>query len=247
MTSHVDEKPTPPMIGRRAIARGAAWSVPVVALAVAAPASAATSGGGGSCTPTAGSLLWRNQSLPRRAKNLFGTALQTSIAGVTLTVTASGDTGATNNGVPSSGPIGGATSLLLLHSENYVTNTTQTVTLTFSKPVQNLQLSLLDIDSSATTDRRGRVTTHWEDVLSVTPTPSSQAKGAGVQGTGTSAAPWRAINNNNVVSDNQTTGNVALSWAGPLTSVTIVYRQDGAQDGSPKVGIGDLSFRTVCP
>ena len=43
MTSHVDDKPTTPMVGRRAVARGAAWSVPVVALAVAAPASAATS------------------------------------------------------------------------------------------------------------------------------------------------------------------------------------------------------------
>jgi hypothetical protein len=247
MTSHVDEKPTP-LIGRRAITRGAAWSVPVVALAVAAPASAATSGGGGGCTPTSGTLVWRNQTLPRHARNLFGTALQTSLAGVTLTVSASGDTGADDNGIPSRGPIGGATSLLLLHSENYVDNTSQTVTLTFSQPVQNLQLSLLDVDSSATIGRHNRVTqSHWQDELSVTPAPSSQSRGSGVQGTGTSASPWRAVNNNNVVSDTQTTGNVALSWAGPLTSVTFTYRQDGDQDGSPKVGISDLSFRTVCP
>jgi hypothetical protein len=32
-----------------------------------------------------------------------------------------------------------------------------------------------------------------------------------------------------------------------LDTVTIVYSQDGKQDGSPEVGIGDLSFQTVCP
>jgi hypothetical protein len=244
MTSHVDETPSPPLIGRRAVARGAAWSVPVVALAVAAPASAAASHGGG-CTITTGSLVWKSQKLAHQQANLFAQALQTSVAAVTLTVTATGDTGAANNGVPSTGPIGGATSLLLLHSVNGKSNTTQTITLKFSAKVQNLQLTILDVDSSQTVSR-GSKTNHWQDKISILPAPSSQTRGSGVQGSGTSVAPWRAVSADNVVSDTQTTGNIRLSWAGALDTITIVYSQDGSQDGSPKVGIGDLSFQTVC-
>lgn len=241
MTSHVDDKPTTPMIGRRAVARGAAWSVPVVALAVAAPASAATSG----CHAQTGTLVWRNLS----SGSQLNKNLATTISGLTLRVTTTGDTGATDNGIRSTGPIGAATSLLLLHSQNDKSNTTQTITLKFSAKVQNLQFTLLDIDSSQTVTVKGHKTTitnHWQDKVSILPAPSGQTKGSTVQGSGTTAAPWRAITADTVVPDNSATGNVHLNWTQALDTVTIVYSQDGSQDGSPKVGIGDISFQTVC-
>jgi hypothetical protein len=241
MTSHVDEKPTTPLVGRRAVARGAAWSLPVVALAVAAPAQAATS----VCTVTTGKLAWTSQS----SGNLLGKVLTTTVSDVTVRVTATGDTGATDNGIRSSGPIGGAHSLLLLHSLNDKNNTSQTVTVKFSKPVQNVSFTFLDIDSSQTVTGKGKhqtITDHWQDKISILPAPSSQAKGSTVQGSGTVAAPWRATTPNTIVPDNGTTGNVTVSWSTTLDTVTIVYSQDGSQDGSPKVGISDISFQTVC-
>jgi hypothetical protein len=246
MTSHVDDKPTTPMVGRRAVARGAAWSIPVVALAVAAPASAATSTG---CKVVLGTVVWKN--LPATGHPVtqfkFGAPVTTSVGGLTLTVTASGDTAAANNGVVTTGPIGGATSLLLLHSQNGKNNTTQTITLKFSKKVQNLQFTLLDIDSSADLDKKGNITdSHWQDKVSILPAPSGQTLGTTVQGSGTVAAPWKAKTNNTVVADGQTTANVKLNWGAAMDTVTIVYSQTGSQDGSPKVGISDLSFQTVC-
>jgi hypothetical protein len=241
MTSHVDEKSTTPLVGRRAVARGAAWSLPVVALAVAAPANAATS----VCKATTGKLAWTTQS----QGNLLGKVLLTTVPGLTATVTATGDTGAANNGIRSTGPIGGANSLLLMHSQNGKNNTSQTITLKFSAKVQNLQFTLLDIDSSQDVSGHGHnqsVDDHWQDKVSVLPAPSSQIKGSTVQGSGTAAAPWRAITKNTVVPDNGTTANVTISWSTPLDTVVLVYSQDGTQDGSPKVGISDISFQTVC-
>jgi hypothetical protein len=241
MTSHVDEKPTTPLVGRRAVARGAAWSLPVVALAVAAPANAATS----VCHATTGKLAWTSQP----SGNLLGQILTTTVADVTVRVTATGDTSAPNNGIRSSGPIGGANSLLLLHSQNDKNNTTQTVTVKFSKPVQNVSFTFLDIDSSQTVTGKGKhetITNHWQDKVSILPAPSAQTKGSTVQGSGTTAAPWRAVTQDTVVADGGTTGNVTVSWSTTLDTITFVYSQDGTQDGSPKVGLSDISFQTVC-
>lgn len=237
MTPHVHDHENPRLIGRRAVTRGAAWSIPAVSLAVAAPAMAVSG-----CTPTTGLLVWKNLS----SGNQLGKVLSTTVNGLTLTVTAKGDTDADDNGIRSAGPIGGANSLLLLHSENDKNNTTQTITLKFSQQVQNLQFTLLDIDSSRDSFF-GKVTNHWQDKISIQPAPSGQTKGSTVQGSGTTTAPWRAIDQDTPVPDNSTTGNVRLNWTTALDTVTIVYSQDGKQDGSPKVGIGDLSFQTVCP
>ena len=237
MTPHVHDHDHERLIGRRAVTRGVAWSIPVVSLAVAAPAMAVSG-----CTPKTGVLVWKNLS----SGNQLGKTLVTTVPGLTLVVSATGDTDATDNGIRSTGPIGGATSLLLLHSENDKNNTTQTITLKFSQKVQNLQLTLLDIDSSRDSFF-GKTTNHWQDKISILPAPTGQTKGSTVQGSGTTAAPWRAIDQDTPVPDGSTTGNVQLSWTTALDTVTIVYAQDGKQDGSPKVGIGDLSFQTVCP
>ena len=54
MTIDQDVRPSAPrQVGRRAVARGAAWSIPVVSLAVAAPAMAASG-----CKLTTGLLSW---------------------------------------------------------------------------------------------------------------------------------------------------------------------------------------------
>jgi hypothetical protein len=232
MTPHLDDREEARLIGRRAVTRGVAWSIPVVSMAVAAPAMAVSG-----CTLKTGKLAWTSQS----SGELLGKTLVTTASGVTATVIATGDTEADQNGVRSSGPIGGASSLLLLHSENHVRNTSQTITLKFSQQVQNLSFTFLDIDSS-----RSGSSNHWQDKIWVLPTPSGQTKGSTVQGSGTQTSPWRATTTDTPVPDAGTSGNVVVSWAAPLDTVTIVYSQDGSQDGSPKVGISDITFQSVC-
>jgi hypothetical protein len=231
-----DVTPARTQVGRRSLTRGAAWSVPVVALAMAAPANAATSG----CKNTTGTLSWK--TIKPVGKVQTGKTLATTLGGVTANVTTTGDTGATDNGINTTGPIGGSGSLILFHSENDNSDTSQTITITFSAQVSNVSLSLLDIDSSQ--DKTFfNTTNHWQDLVSVSPAPSTAAKGSTVMGSGTTGSPYRATTKNTTVPDGSATGNVDLTFAGPLKTITVVYSQDGSQDGSPKMGISDISFQ----
>jgi hypothetical protein len=230
MTSHVDDKPTTPMVGRRAVARGAAWSVPVVALAMAAPASAATST---SCTT--GVLSWNGFS---SGSNQTGKLLATTVPNLTVMVGISGDTGADNNGQVTSTTTGGLSKVLRFYDLNNKSNTSQTVTLTFSKPVRNLQFSLLDVDSALS-----KRSTAYEDLVIINTAGWTGTKHSNVTGSGTAAAPYRAVNTNSPVDGSSNASNVDLSWAGPLSSISFTYKQDGSVDGDPFIGISDLSFQ----
>ncbi len=143
MTTRLDQRPGEPrQVGRRAVTRGAAWSIPVVSLAVAAPAMAASG-----CKMTTGQLSW---DVFNDNSNQTGHALATTGGtGVTITVSLSGDTGASGNGESPARRTGG-----LSRCSASTTRTTrqhpQIVTLTFSKPIQNLSFSLLDVDSQKT-------------------------------------------------------------------------------------------------
>jgi hypothetical protein len=230
MTSHVDEKPTSPMISRRAVARGAAWSVPVVALAVAAPASASASH-----TPTCvtGLLDWDSFKNGSTQTGLNLTPGGTT--GVTLRVTTSGDTGAAGNGQVTKTETGGKSSVLRFYDVNNKKNTSQTVTITFSKTVRNVQFSLLDVDSS---------TGNYEDLVQiVSPTTYTGTVHSNVTGAGTKAKPYRAKNTNSPIDGSSANSNVDLSFVGPLTSISFIYGQDGTVGGDPFIGISDISFQ----
>src|SRR3954453_10331843 len=71
MTTDQDVRPRAPrQVGRRAVTRGAAWSIPVVSLAVAAPAMAASG-----CTPVTGVLSWDQfASGTKQTGNVLATA-----------------------------------------------------------------------------------------------------------------------------------------------------------------------------
>jgi hypothetical protein len=230
MTSHVDEKSTPPMIGRRAITRGAAWSVPVVALAVAAPAAAATS-----TNCTMGTLSW--DTLRNGATGL-GTFV-TTINGLTATISATGATGATNNARVTKTDTGGLSRVLRFYDLDNVANTSQTITITFNKQVRNLSFSFLDVDSAISGGNRS-----YEDLVWITnPTTWSGTVHKNVIGSGTSAAPYRAKNTNSPVDGDSADSNVDLTFVGPLTTVSFVYGQDGSVNGDPFIGISDLTFQ----
>ena len=119
--------------------RGAAWSI---------PSWLGHGRAGGRFrleTDKGGVLSW---DMLRQRRNQTGKVLVTTgNTGVTVTVTASGATSAANNGDVTSTPPAVCPRCMRFYDLNNVNNTSQTVTITFSKPVQNLSFSLLDVDS----------------------------------------------------------------------------------------------------
>lgn len=231
MNTQLDER-APRQVGRRAVARGAAWSIPVVSMAIAAPAMAASG-----CKLTTGLLSW---DVFADGSNQTGHALATSGGtGVTVTVSLSGATGAQNNGNVTSTSTGSDSKVIRFYDQNNVANTSQTITLTFNKPVQNLSFSLLDVDSAQQQGRQAG----YEDLVVVNTTGFTATKHSNVKGSGTAAAPFRAVSTNSPVAGSNADSNVDLAWTGPISAVSFTYAQDGSVDGTPFIGISDLAFQ----
>ena len=231
MTTQQDVRPTAPkQVGRRAVARGAAWSIPVVSLAMAAPAMAVSG-----CKMTTGALSW---DVFGNGTKQTGKALATTLTGVTVTVSVSGDTGAADNGEVTSTTTGGLSKVLRFYDLNNKKNTSQTVTLTFSKPVQNLSFSLLDVDSQSGTPLNA-----YEDLVVINTAGGTAHKHSNVKGSGTAADPYRGKTTNSPVAGTSADSNVDLSWTGPVSSVSFTYKQDGTVNGTPFIGISDLTFQ----
>lgn len=233
MSPHVHDTSEAPTIGRRAVTRGAVWSVPVVTLAMAAPAAAATSG----CTVQLGKLDW---DLFANGTNQLDKPLTTTIAGVTVTVTVTGDYAA-DNGVVTSTSTGGQSKVMRFYDLENKVGTSQTITVTFSKPVQNVSFSLLDVDSQAS-----RPTNAYEDLVTVLTPGWIGVKHSNVKGSGTAADPYRAKTTDSPTDGSSNASNVDLTWASKLTTVSFKYAQDGKVSGGPFIGISDILFQTTC-
>jgi hypothetical protein len=232
MTSNLDE-PISHAPSRRAVTRGAAWSVPVVALAVAAPASAATSG----CHVLTGKLDW---DLFSNGSTQLGKVLTTTVSGVTVTITVTGEY-ATGNGTVTSTATGGQSKVLRFYDRENRSNTSQTVLITFSKPVQNVQFSVLDVDSQTSSP-----TNAYEDLVVVNTPGWTGSKHSNVRGSGTAKDPYRGKTTNSPVAGSSNASNVDLGWSGALSAVSFTYAQDGKVGGGPFIGISDIYFQTVC-
>ncbi len=220
---------------RRTLVRGAAWSVPVVALAAAAPAFAASP-----CDPlTNRTLDWdgANTTYSRAADRRSATAIyDPDLAGpipsltMNLTTAYNGNTrpgteaGSTANSLAIQAQVGGlgVSGMALEQSTTSATGQGRAdrgaYTLTFSRPVSNLQFTVTDIDSLAGD--------FW-DVLEPSAGYSVVSRGSNVasdfNGPG-GTQRFYSVNNNTLV-DNTTGsgGNVTLRYAGPISSVTLTY------------------------
>lgn len=236
MTSHVDDNSSAPGarkgVGRRTITRGAAWSVPVIAVAVAAPAAANTSGGG--CLT--GKLDWDSCS---GRTGLDKTLITAGGTGVTVMVTVGGDTSHSGNGAVTGTTTGGQSKVMRFYDENGVKNTSQTVTITFSSEVQNVSFSLLDVDSAIS----GRTREYEDEVRIISPASWSGSTHSNVTGSGTSNDPYRAVDTDSPVDGSSSKSNVDLTFAGPLTQIVFTYAQNGTVYGDPYIGISDIYFQ----
>lgn len=209
---------------RRAVIRAAAWSVPVIAVAAPAPVFAASN-----CVPV--TLAFDAYPVGTQVPN--GTSQSLGQTSVQL-----------NYSGPSAGTANNATIYATTSSSKelrfYDANTpstSQTITFTFSRPVTNLTLSIIDIDQS----------TNYDDRIVVNTGGFSYTRGASVRGIGTSGDPFRS-STGTAVADGSAAATLALTWAAAVSFVSVTYQQGGGTTtGSPHIGIKSAAFTpTFC-
>lgn len=252
---------------RRAVVAGLAWSTPVVAASLAAPAFATSP----RCLVTT-TATWNNTSRYVRSSSTTGVYTFPDpdgtgpLQGMTLTVSTSlgsntrtGNQGATvddNLRVLGGATIGGATSPLVLHQAprdpskkaNDLSGANKSVTtFTFSRQVTSLSFTITDIDSTSN-DFWDAVAVESSTAYTGTKTSSTQ-----VTGSGTVTNPWQAANNNLPVPDSSTAGNVKVTFSAPLTKFAIHYwnrtnLSSPTIDGDQRIFISNLQLTyNACP
>lgn len=222
---------------RRTLVRSAAWSVPAVAVAATAPAFAA------SYCPTV-TLNWADYT----AGSVFTSG---TVGGVTVTLSVTGGTAAANNRTISNVATGAQANNLRFYSERF--SSSQTATFSFSRGGQplnviNLNFAFLDIDSGNTWADRVSVGTSGFSPTIVNPT---YVIGAGATtGSTSTTGPFRAANANTSPDTQGTSpnGNVTVSWAAAVSSVSFTYSQGVTPGASsaPFIGISSMSFQPNC-
>lgn len=211
-----------PGANRRAVVRGAAWTLPVVAVATAAPAFAVSS---------CGQVLdWDSFT------SGMAPPLTTTVSGVNITRSYAPIAGGVvnpSNDFVLNGPRGGVSEKALAFAvNNPTTGRGLALTFNFSPAVYDLQFSIFDID---------RLTGGWQD--RVTPSAGYSVVGtAGGNVVAQGGTTFTATTNNNLP-DTSSAGNVTLKYSGSVSSITLSYvcgNTDGA--GNMAVFISDLTF-----
>lgn len=254
---------------RRNVVRTAAWTVPVVAAAVGAPAFAASCG----TTSAAYTLTWNTVT--------YGTS--TSGSGATLakvgTATVAGPSGTTPVAVTfTSTNVGtdtrsadnltvdastypnvgnsGSTGLLLQHRNIVVgRGSRQEVAIHFSRPVTGLAFTISDIDannafgSNQSADFYDRVELSGSRSFTTTTRSGSNKYviGTGVAGSENNAneGPWRMYNNSTVATDNgDTSGNVNVTYNGSVQDITLTY-WNARGTGNQAIFLGTFTFTAM--
>lgn len=220
-------------VPRRALVKSAAWTVPVVAAAVAAPIASASP-----CTFTyPGTVVFGGAgSNYTRGANNSTTAASASVAlgagitpvGVTFAAAVSGSTYALRPANLSVATVSGIQTLWLEQTVRGAQEPTtapdrgQLLTVTFDRPVTDVTLRLEDMTRATTMS-----TFRYSDTVVITPgagTMSEGVKGSDTAGSGTAADPWRTTVHNPVVPTINTATSVRdIVLSGPLTSFTLRY------------------------
>lgn len=228
---------------RRTVVRGAAWSVPVVAVATAAPAFAASP-----CTAKT-ALLPVTWSATSTTTSQTGT----TTTGATVSVAAAYTRAGLSPGSLGSGNLGAQTASSTRDSFAIVNNTPalltgdpstnfQTVTFTFSEPVFGLTFSIDDID---------RGTGYW-DWVSLASSPgeipgATFSAGTTIIGGGTDANGWRTSATSG--GDNLATQTVTATYANGLVGITQLRLKfwstvNNATSTAHLLRLRQMSFRT---
>ncbi len=235
---------------RRTVTRGAAWTVPLVVVSVAAPAFAASPS---PCTsPASFRLDWGTTPYTKNTTTNVGTATVSTTGGalpvvVTLTSVITGTVNRhTENLTWQSSPsnLGGLGAaergLALSHTDiSSGRGNRQTVTIEFSRAVTGLSFTMVDIDS----DNRAGSNDFWDQVeLSGT---RNAVTATHVTGAGTLASPWHYDDNDTSLGDTSTQGIVTVTYPGAVSTITLDY-WSSARGGNQWILLSDFTFKAAC-
>ena len=243
-------------LSRRSVVRGAAWTVPVVAVAATAPAYAASP-----CDLRTGAVLdWDGASTTysyapdrRTATASFDPDGAGPVPPMTMTVSTSyaggmkpGNETSLDQAMFVRSSVGGlGVSGLTLEQATTSTGPRYradrgSYTFTFSRPVSNLTFTVTDIDS---------LNGDFWDVLEPSPGYTVVSTGAQVSsdfGGPNGSQRFYSSNNNNPQNDtNSDLGNVQLRYAGPISSFTLTYwnaQTSFTVDTSQAIWVSDMTF-----
>ncbi len=230
----------PGKISRRKVAHGAAWAVPAILVASAAPAYAV------SC----GTLDWDKYSgrvLTGDSNVVSGSfTVQSGVSTVVVSIKITRVTGKPfghRNGTVQSGPQGGIyENWLAIHRKCSREGDTYRVDITTSQPVTGMTFSVLDLDFL---DK----CCGYDDQL-VVGTPGYTANlGSWMVGSGTTSDPYRTSGGSGTTNGTAKTSdasNVRLKWDNtPRSSFTFDY-VNGQRTAccSTEIGLSDLHFCT---
>lgn len=248
---------------RRAIVRGAAWSVPVVAVAATAPAFAASP-----CATTYSFRLDWGTTTYRRTDARNATASVTSVGATPLTVTFTSTSSSSANvpdpnrnlSVPpntgtattadpvvtSLGGRAGERGVMLYHASSTPGRANrQDVAISFSRPVRGLKFWITDIDTIASPAYSDRVElVGYTAAGAIVPFSSTND---GITGSGSAASPWLRTSDANV-SENaggaQTLVDFSASTA-EVKSLVLTYWNNAGGTQYHRVFVGDLEFTAL--
>lgn len=239
---------------RRTLVRGAAWSVPVISIAAAAPAFAASP----CVTDFTYALDWGNTAKTTyspptgsgatkvgTASALAPTGSGAAAVGVTFTSTysASGqgaqDRRAGDNlTVPAVSGIGGLVpaqqGLLISHDSTSSTRNgfRQEVVIHFTRAVSGLAFTITDVDSQ---------NNGWWDQIELTGTRTGAYNNGILVGAGTAGNPWRTISDSNSIPTTSGNGNVAINYTVPVTDITLTFWST-ENGGNQLIRLSDFAF-----
>ncbi|GAA3633006.1 hypothetical protein GCM10022200_15050 [Microbacterium awajiense] len=216
-------------VSRRTLVKGAAWAVPVIALAAPVPVYAASE-----CTPTTALDTLRPGTEPSQI------VFQPSGVVAALAYsdsTPTGGTGATGEvAATSTNPSWNYIELEM--TENLSQGSWVQLTITLSEPVEGLSFVLHDIDS---------VGGQWQDTVEILTTGYTSVNGGNVQGNGTAGNRFRPILPGDTPISSGL-GDVRLTWPGPVQVVTLRYIAGITGDSDNQhIGVGDLSYLACLP
>lgn len=228
---------------RRTVLRTAAWSAPVVAVAAATPAHAAAS----PCEPQAYTAPVTSANYTRTSTSAGsgtvalapgGAAGATTFAySVTSTLIGSALRYSSNLAqINASARAGGSPVSTVWDAYQYAAyGEGQVFTWTFARPVSNISLVVIDIDSNTPT-------VGFRDAVSTSPSPVASsiqfANASYLQGSGTPGSPFQTTSGQGSSGTGSSNGNVTFQLAGPLTQFTLTYTNSRPASGRPAQAIG---------
>lgn len=220
---------------RRTVLAGVAWAVPVVVAASAAPLMAASVG----CAAVTND--WSSPAVG----SVFSSV---TIGSTTMTLTTINAYPGVNNNKIFENEVGGITGEKLKFENKFGTPSgyTSSYTFTFSAPVSDLSMTIIDIDDEHIEDPITHVVSPatWRDSVYMTPGFTTVSTGLYITGTGTSTDPWISSNPNYNVPDSSAAGNVALTYPGTISSFTLYYKNSSSVTTATTQGIylGPMTF-----